>query len=83
MVDVLEENWNAATRTLSGESVVVAGDPYELRITLPKSADWKVTRVAASDGAEIEIGQGTDRGVRVTINSEESGKIGWRVIFAE
>ncbi len=32
MVDLLEEKWDAATKTLSGRSRVVAGDPYEIRV---------------------------------------------------
>jgi hypothetical protein len=83
MVDVLEENWNDATRTLSGKSVVVANDPYELRIALPKSGDWKVTGAEAGDDAEIAVDHQTDQGVRVTINSEESRTVRWKVAFAE
>ena len=30
--DVVEEAWDESTRTLSGRSVVVPGEPYELRI---------------------------------------------------
>ena len=56
--DVVEERWDEPTRTLSGRSVVVPGEPYEIRIVhggrllrerfVPQSADfaWKV-RVAA------------------------------------
>ena len=52
--DVAEERWDAATRTLSGRSTVVPGEPYELRIFCggrlrrasfePTAADfkWKV-----------------------------------------
>jgi hypothetical protein len=35
IVDVIEEHWNPETKTLSGVSRVVAGDPYELRIYDP------------------------------------------------
>ena len=30
--DIVEESWDPATRTLSGRSTVVPGEPYELRI---------------------------------------------------
>jgi len=55
---VVEERWDEPTLTLSGRSVVVPGEPYEIRIVhggrllrerfVPQSADfaWKV-RVAA------------------------------------
>ncbi len=36
IVDVKEERWDAATRTLSGVSEVVAGDRYELRILISR-----------------------------------------------
>ncbi|MDR2756189.1 MAG: hypothetical protein LBC20_10825 [Planctomycetaceae bacterium] len=35
MTDVIEEHWNPETKTLSGISCVVGGDPYELRIYDP------------------------------------------------
>jgi hypothetical protein len=35
IADVVEEKWNPETKTLSGISKVIAGDPYELRIYDP------------------------------------------------
>jgi hypothetical protein len=81
MVDVLEENWDAGTRTLSGRSVVVAGDPYELRIALPASGDWRVARAEAGEESHVTIGQQTDRGVRVTIHPKESRTVCWKAVF--
>ena len=33
--DVVEERWDAASRTLAGRATVVAGEPYELRLAVP------------------------------------------------
>ncbi|MDR0704410.1 MAG: hypothetical protein LBF88_05410 [Planctomycetaceae bacterium] len=35
IVDVIEEHWNPETKTLSGVSRVIGGEPYELRIYNP------------------------------------------------
>ncbi|MEM9656775.1 MAG: hypothetical protein AAF961_00305 [Planctomycetota bacterium] len=40
LIDVASESWNAANRTLSGVSYVVADDPYELRVVIPDTAGW-------------------------------------------
>jgi hypothetical protein len=39
IVDVIEENWNGETKTLSGVSKVIANDPYELRIYDPATKE--------------------------------------------
>ena len=49
IVDVLDEHWDAATRTLSGISRVVGSDPYELRIVAPTGDQpWRVREVSVS-----------------------------------
>ncbi len=80
LVDVLEEHWNPTTRTLSGKSTVVAGDPYELRIALPTSSEWKATS-ATADGATIQLGQATTAGLRVSIESTKTHDVSWSVKF--
>ncbi len=35
IVDVVDENWNSETKTLSGVSRVIGGEDYELRIYDP------------------------------------------------
>ena len=80
LIDVLEESWDSGTKTLSGRSRVVGGDPYELRIALPPSGSWKVARVFADD-ARIKIGNATETGVRVLIESSSTQGVTWQVGF--
>lgn len=80
MVDVLEEHWEADTKTLSGRSRVVAGDPYELRIALPPSGSWKIARVSA-ERASIQVGDNTGNGVRLLIDSKDNRDVCWEVVF--
>ena len=56
IVDVKEESWDAASRTLKGVSEVVAGDPYELRIVLPEGGAWTDAQVDAGD-ATVKFAQ--------------------------
>jgi hypothetical protein len=86
IVDVLDEKWDAGARTLHGESRVVGGDAYELRIHAKKGrTSWQV--------ADVEVGE-EDRAagvtaavkeegelVRVTIRSAKSRDVRWRVRF--
>lgn len=81
VIDVLEEQWDADSRTLSGRSKVVAGDPYELRIALPAEATWNIKETSVSEGATIKAGKGNKQGVRVMITPQRSGKIRWSVRF--
>ncbi|MDR1141671.1 MAG: alpha-galactosidase [Planctomycetaceae bacterium] len=41
IADVVEEHWNPETKTLSGVSCVVGGDPYELRIYDPSKKELR------------------------------------------
>jgi hypothetical protein len=76
LVDVVEEKWDAGSKTLSGKSKVVAGDLYELRIYLP-DAKWKIK--SAKAGAKDM--KASEKGDRVSITPEESGAIEWSVKF--
>ena len=80
LIDVIEETWDPAARTLSGKSRVVGGDPYELRIALPAAGTWKAAR-AAADAGTIQVGAAEPQGVRATIDSPESKEIRWTVQF--
>ncbi|MBU6402231.1 MAG: alpha-galactosidase [Verrucomicrobia bacterium] len=86
IVDVLEETWHPLTQTLSGRSRVVGHDPYELRIAaLSATRDWRVVRVevTTADGGQdltCHFTQ-TDGVIRVTIQSESSRAVAWRVKF--
>ena len=49
IVDVRNENWNAAACELTGTSKVVGNDAYELRIAgLNDGGPWKVASIAVS-----------------------------------
>ncbi|MCY3021831.1 MAG: NPCBM/NEW2 domain-containing protein [Planctomycetota bacterium] len=86
IVDVLEEKWDDASKTLSGTSKLVAGDPYELRIAAfaPGKA-WSIesAEVSAEDkaaGARIASTE-TNGCVRVTIECPASRDAAWSVRF--
>jgi hypothetical protein len=85
MIDVRREHWSAKRNELSGRSLVVGGDPYELRIvyTAGHAAQVAAVDVSADDKA-AGVGISTserDRGVRVTIRSAQSREVAWRVRF--
>jgi len=75
IVDVLEEKWDSATKTLSGRSKVVGGDPYELRIVVPDN-NWSAAAPMIADSITQN-----DNLVRVTIPSANSGEVSWSVKF--
>ncbi len=80
IVDVLEEDWNASTRMLSGISRVVANDPYELRILVPPGvSSWRVLE-SKVDGLKSEFKQDGPR-VRVSFTSPDSREVRWVVKF--
>jgi len=85
IVDVLEERWSAAARTLSGRSRVVAGDPYEVRIVVPAGeASW-TAEAATVDPAEAAEAPPTVRqdgpALRVRFVPKRTGEVGWQVRF--
>jgi hypothetical protein len=79
MVDVLDEKWDGASKTLSGRSKIVGGDPYELRIVVP-DANWSAEILKISDGATAPVTQ-TEQLVRATIQSANSREVNWSVKF--
>lgn len=83
IVDVTEETWDAATRTLSGRSKIVAGDPYELRVVaLSRDSVWQLDAADASADADVTFEQ-TNGLVRATIHPSASGEVKWRLRFGE
>jgi hypothetical protein len=79
IVDVMDEKWNGGSKTLSGRSKMVGGDPYELRIVLP-GKNWNAATVEASGGATAAFTQ-TGELVRATLQSAKSGEVSWSVKF--
>lgn len=81
MVDLLEEEWDESSRTLSGVSRVVGGDPYELRIALPPDAIYNAITHTECEGATIVTRSVQDVVARVRIVSATSAPVAWRFIF--
>ena len=81
IVDVMEEKWDAASKTLSGRSKIVGGDPYEVRIVLPDK-NWSAASAEVSGGATVAFNQ-TNELVRATIQSAKSGEVNWTVKFKQ
>jgi hypothetical protein len=83
VVDVTSEAWDAKSRTLSGESQVVGGDPYELRIVLPVGRDWNVAKAGAFSGGEVvKTDYAESMGlVRMTLTSAKRQPVRWSVHF--
>ena len=80
LIDVVEVKWDPATKTLSGTSKVVAGDPYELRIALPPAATFTPT-AATCGGKKMKIAKPTPGGVRIAITPKKSETVEWSVKF--
>lgn len=86
IVDVLEETWDPAARTLSGVSRIVANDPYELRIIVPVARNsWRARAITLSAqdeqaGVKAEFKQDGPK-LRASINSPASRDVRWQVKF--
>ena len=84
VVDVLAESWNE--NKLSGVSLVVADDPYELRIVAPGGGKrWKVRSASVSRedkraGVTIKV-KPAGRNVRATVSSPTNRKVSWEILF--
>ena len=79
VVDVAEENWDAAEKALSGVSRVVGGDPYELRISKP-AGSLLILKKASADGG-VAAFEEEPLGWRVRWNSATNRDILWSIEF--
>lgn len=84
-VDLVSVQWDAAQRTLSGVSRVVAGDPYELRVATPPTGGWHAVSATLGDdhaaaGATISL-HDAEWGARVRILSPQTGEVSWKVNY--
>lgn len=78
IVDVTQEKWDAATKTLSGRSKLVGQDPYELRIV---SGAGKIEKIVVSS-AEVGVSQSSHESLlRVKLTSPTNREISWSVQF--
>ena len=70
--DVMDEKWNASTKTLSGVSRVVPGERYELRVVLPEGMRY----FPADAGTGASGQKGTE--LRIAFQPEEK-TLRWRI----
>ena len=86
IVDVVDEKWDADSKTLSGSARVVANDPDELRIVVPASPkSWKATSITvspedASAGVTATVSQDGPK-IRAKITSPTSREVRWSLTF--
>ena len=87
IIDVAGESWDAARRTLSGKSAVVALDPYEFRIAGLQNGgqSWNATtvelaQVDTSAGVSARLSRDGEI-VRVLLSSPVSRTVRWLVRF--
>jgi len=86
IVDLVAEDWNG--NTLSGTSLLVGDDPYELRIITPTGQQkWKVLSARVSDedekaGVTITF-KSSEQNVRATILSPTNRRCNWKVVFGQ
>jgi hypothetical protein len=83
IIDLSEEKWDAATKTLSGTSQLVGEDPYQLRIVAPANAKVTSAQVAPDDraaGVSINIDDAGNN-ARITAKSPANRTIHWRITF--
>jgi hypothetical protein len=85
-VDLLAEDWDESSRSLSGTSRIVGNDPYEIRLAVREKQGWKINKVEVDEEsrrAGVEIKQRTSEPglFRVVIVSPESREIHWRADF--
>ncbi len=82
IVDVLEEVWVEADRTLRGKSRIVGGDDYEIRVVVP--VGWSAASVAVTNANGEVLPASVDQSgelIRIRIQPAASGEISWSVRF--
>lgn len=84
IMDIWDEKWDSKNKTLSGKSLVVANDAYELRLTVPKKygkgAKATLTDKDLPAGTSVNL-QPLSDGNRVLITSPKGGLVGWKIEF--
>lgn len=77
LIDIVDESWSEASKTLSGISKVVKGDRYELRIIVPENFKLKE---AKCNGKKMDVYY--DNGVlRVSFLPKSTGLVKWTILF--
>ena len=79
-VDVLKTGWNPASRTLTGTSKVVGGDPYKLVIAT--NGRQPAACFAQGAKAEIKVTNQEAGGIAVlNLDAKENATVDWSVSF--
>lgn len=83
VVDLKNENWDETNNELSGQSNVIAGDEYEIRIALPPNDSWSMDKLEViGNVSEIYLKPSKNKYLlRVVIDSKESTGLNWKVYF--
>src|SRR5690606_22113636 len=84
MIDVLDEQWSAQAKTLSGKSDIIAGDAYELRIAAERTYSGIPRVILADDDVAAGVTAGCELDgslVRVTIQSPNHRTVSWKVVY--
>ena len=80
VTDLSHERWDAKSMTLSGRSLVVGGDPYELRVNCPSG--WILEQARTDSGNAVQV-RCADEGrlVRVGLEAVNSQPTAWYLKF--
>jgi len=91
LLEVLEETWDAAARTLRGRSRVVANDPYELRVVVPVGErSWRAVRAECGISLDTPTGHSTETvptltqdgpNIRLAFTNAVGGEVKWQIKF--
>lgn len=77
LIDLIEENWDKASKTLSGCSEVVANDKYELRLVIPENYQVKEALMNGENASVTREG----KLVRISFVPAQTGRIEWHIRF--
>ena len=76
-VDVLEQQWSQGSKTLSGRSAVINGDPYVVTVHLPPGF---TLRSAAVGGEKADVANQTETAT-VRFVPSATRTVDWRMTF--
>jgi Alpha galactosidase C-terminal beta sandwich domain len=82
MIDLADEKWDDATRTLSGKSKVVGGDPYEIRISVPFLTKRRPSPDVSAEDQEADVKIVAKGGAEhLVITSPTDREVQWKLEF--
>lgn len=81
MIDFEEEYWDAATRTLSGVSRVVGGDPYDVHIALPQPSKYSEIHRTHCDQGSVSVLGVEATCAKIRLYNKNNVDISWQIAF--